>query len=277
MRHLISQIKPGVSIYDLCQRGDLYIAELLGKVYNKQRFIKGVAFPTSISVNEVCGNYSPVNEESNEEHEYKTLSEGDVAKIDLGVHIHGFAAVLAHTVVVSDKPNDVVSGRKADVILAAYNALHSSLRQMYPTKNNNNEVTASIKTVADSYKVTPVEGVLSHRMKRDIIDGVETIINNQTFDQKVDQRNFEVGDVFGLDIIVSSGEGKPRETNIKTTVHKRALETTYKLKIDSSRKLLSVVEQNFHTFPFSLTAFDNEESLKMKTKIVFNFFNIRAT
>lgn len=267
LKHIINHAKPGTSIYDLCVRGDLYIGELLSKVYNKKRFIKGVAFPTSIAVNEVCGNFVSSNEESNEAHEYKTLNEGDVAKIDLGVHIHGFSAVIAHTIVVSAK-GEKSSGKKADVILAAYNALQAGLRLMYPTKNNNNEVTNAIKTVADAYKVAPVEGVLSHRMKRDIIDGVEVIINNQTFDQKVDQRNFEVGDVFGLDIILSTGEGKPRETTIKTNVYKRALETTYKLKIDSSRKLLSIVEQNFHTFPFSFSSFENEELLKMKNKIV---------
>lgn len=139
---------------------------------------------------------------------------------------------------------------------------------MYPDKNNNNDVTNVIKSVSDAYQVTPLEGVLSHRMKRDIIDGMESIINNATFDQKVDQRNFEFGDVFGLDVYVSSGTGKPKETAIKTSVYKRALETTYKLKTESGRKLLSVVEQNFHTFPFSLNTFDNEDSLKMKNKIV---------
>jgi curved DNA binding protein len=226
-----------------------------------------VAFPTSLAVNEVCGNYSPLSEESGDPHEYKVLSQGDLVKVDLGVHINGFAAVVAHTVVVGEM-DQIVTGRKADVILAAYNAAQTAVRSMFTGKNNNYDVTNIIKTVSDSYKVTPVEGVLSHRMKRDIIDGVETIINQATFDQKVDQRNFEHGDVFGLDVLVSTGEGKPKETNIRVSIHKRAVETTYKLKTDSSRKLLSIVEQNFHTFPFSFSVFDNEENIKMKNAIV---------
>ena len=71
-----------------------------------------------------------------------------------------------------------------------------------------------------------------------------------------------------MDVIVSSGEGKPKETELRTTVYKRAIETTYKLKTESGRKLLAVVEQNFHTFPFSFNSFDNEISLRMKQKIV---------
>ena len=224
-----------------------------------------MAFPTSISLNEVCGHFSPTTDESGDSHEYKVLSEGDVAKIDLGVHINGFAAVVAHTLVIS---TGVVTGRAADAVLAAYNAIQAAVRVMHHEKNNNYDVTNTVKAVADSFKVVPVEGVLSHRMKRDIIDGMETIINHATFDQKVDQRNFEHGDVFGLDVIVSTGEGKPRETTIKTSIYKRALETTYKLKTESGRKLLSVVEHNFHTFPFSFNSFDNEESLNLKSKIV---------
>ena len=106
--------------------------------------------------------------------------------------------------------------------------------------------------------MNPIEGVLSHRMKRDIIDGLETIINKKTIDQNVDERKFEHGDVFGLAVIVSTGEGKPKETGIKTSIYKRALETTYKLRIYSGRRLLSVVENNFYSFPFSFSAFDKE-------------------
>jgi curved DNA binding protein len=275
LTYTLSLIKPGASIYDICVKSDAHINEQLGKIYNKKKFIKGVAFPTSISLNEICGNYSATSEDTGDQHEYKVISEGDVVKVDLGVHINGFAAVVAHTVVASEK-NEPITGRKADVILAAYNAVQTAVRAMFPTKNNNYDVTNIIKAVCDSYKVNPLEGVLSHRMKRDIIDGIETIINQATFDQKVDQRNFEYGDVFGLDVIVSSAEGKPKETNLRVSIYKRAVETTYKLKTDSGRKLLSVVEQNFHTFPFSFNVFDNEDNIKMKNTIVNFCINFRA-
>jgi len=134
--------------------------------------------------------------------------------------------------------------------------------------NNNNQVTETTRAITESYNCQPIEGVLSHRMRRDIIDGLETIINKVAFDQKVDSRPFQHGDIFGLDVIVSTGEGKPKETSIKTTIFKRAVETTYKLKVDSSRKLLSVIEHNFYTFPFSLSSFDNEENIKMTKQIV---------
>ena len=265
LKYTMEQCKPSSNIYSICQASDNLIREKLSKIYTKKKFIKGIAFPTSISVNEVCGNYSPLGEESGDPHQYDTLSEGDIVKISLGVEINGFAALVGHTIIVSDK-KEKITGPKADVILAAYNSIQAALRLM-TKENTNNKVTDTIAKICADYKVNPIEGVLSHRMKRDIIDGLETIINKKTIDQQVDERKFEHGDVFGLAVIVSTGEGKPKETTIKTSIYKRALETTYKLRTDSGRRLLSVVENNFYSFPFSFNAFDKEENIKLKQKI----------
>jgi methionine aminopeptidase len=56
------------------------------------------------------------------------LQEGDLAKIDLGSHLDGFIAQAAHTIVVSADPASKVTGKKADVILAAYNAMLAAQR-----------------------------------------------------------------------------------------------------------------------------------------------------
>lgn len=266
LQDVINKCKPGASLYELCSQSDALILSKLKNVYRKKRFIKGIAFPTCISVNEICGNYSAPAEISDDPREKKTLAEGDVAKIDLGVEICGFAAVVAHTVVVS-ATDAKITGQKADVILAAYNAVQAGLRMMKENAQTNNDITKVTADICADYKVNPIEGVLSHRMRKDIIDGMETIINKNTFEQKVDTRAFMFGDVFGFDVIVSTGEGKPKETGIKTNIYKRALETTYKLRTDYGRKLLSVVENNFYSFPFSFNQFEKEENLKLKSPI----------
>jgi methionine aminopeptidase len=86
----------------------------LTKVYNKKNIEKGIAFPTCISPNEICGHFSPLKSESNQ------LKKGDVVKIELGVHVDGFIALAAHTIVVGEEK---VSGKKADAILAAYKSI----------------------------------------------------------------------------------------------------------------------------------------------------------
>lgn len=73
-------------------------------------------------------------------------------KIDLGVHINGFSSVVAHTIVVQSK-DEIVTGKKADVIPAAYNALQAAIRYMYiKPQNTNNAVLNATKKICDTYK-----------------------------------------------------------------------------------------------------------------------------
>ena len=66
--------------------------------------------------------------------------------------------------------------------------------------------------------------------------------------------------------IVAIEEGKPKETTFKASKCKRALESAYKFRTDSGRKLLTVIENKFYSFQISSYAFDNVENIKLKEK-----------
>ena len=157
--------KPGAKAVDLCNMGDDMINELVGKIYNQKKegkkIEKGVAFPTCISVNNCVGHYSPLLSEDK-----VVLADGDMVKIDMGVHVDGYVAVVAHTVLVSSEP---ATGRKADVIMAAWTAAEAAQR-MLKDGASNNAITKTIAQVAEAYKCNAVEGVLSHQMKKHVID-----------------------------------------------------------------------------------------------------------
>lgn len=57
---VLKKISVGSKIFDLCLFSDSALIEELGKVFNKKQLFKGIAFPTCISVNEVCGYNSPM-------------------------------------------------------------------------------------------------------------------------------------------------------------------------------------------------------------------------
>jgi methionine aminopeptidase len=134
LARLLKKIAVGSKIFELCLWSDGQIYEELSKVYNKKPTFKGIAFPTTISVNEVCGYNAPLIEDST------NIKEGDLVKIELGAHIDGFAAFVGHTIVVQSDKNAAVTGKKADVILAAYKAAQAALRLLKPG-HFNNEVT----------------------------------------------------------------------------------------------------------------------------------------
>jgi len=69
-----------------------------------------------------------------------------------------------------------------------------------------------------------MQGVLSHKVKKHLIDGNECIINKETPEQRVDDWEFAPGDVIALDVYVSSGEGMGKEADCRTTVYKREMD-----------------------------------------------------
>jgi curved DNA binding protein len=194
--------------------------EEVKKVFSNKKSKKlerGVAFPCCVSVNNLCGHFSPMPDET------QALAAGDVAKIDLGCHIDGYVAQAAHTVVVG---GGKVAGRKADVVLAAHHAHQAALRSIRDMATNT-AVTEAIAGVTEEFKCSPLEGVLSHKLKKHLIDGNDCIINKSNPENQVQEFEFQPGDVIALDVIVSSGEGKTKEAEVRTTVYKREIDMWY--------------------------------------------------
>jgi hypothetical protein len=52
-----------------------------------------------------------------------------------------------------------------------------------------------------------------------------------------------VVEVYSVDICLSTGDGKPRPSEIRTTVFKRAVDKTYRLKMKASRYLFNEVRR----------------------------------
>jgi len=158
--------------------------------------LTGVAFPTAISPNNAVAHLSPIEGEPEAE---TTLKPGDVLKISLGAHIDGFAGILADTIVVpaEEGNEDKITGRKGDVLMAAWLASEVAVRLVKPG-NKNFAVTDAVAKVAEAFGCKPLEGsssrgvpwlmgglgMLSHQQSRNEIMGKKIIILNPTTDQK---------------------------------------------------------------------------------------------
>ena len=62
---------------------------------------------------------------------------------------------------------------------------------------------------------------------------------------------------------MSTGDGKAKPGDMRTTVYKRNVEANYRLKMKASRYVLSEVDKKFPTLPFTLRHFDEERQAKM--------------
>lgn len=258
---VVSQVAVGASIVNLCKFGDEVITRSVASIFRSKKVDKGVAFPTCISVNECVCHNSPIESEGDQ---HPPLQEGDVVKIDLGVHVDGFIAVVGHTVTVGVAPSpEAPIGDELGNLMHAGHVCSEVATKLIRPGNTNQQVTQAWAKVADNFKVNLVQGTLSHQMKRYVIDGNKVIILKEELENKVDDFTFELNEVYAVDIAVSTGDGKPRESELRTTVFKRAVDKNYRLKMRASRYLFNEVNSKFPTLPFTLRAFEDEKQARM--------------
>ncbi|KAF8515415.1 proliferation-associated protein 1 [Hysterangium stoloniferum] len=265
-KKLIELAVEGAKIIDLCVEGDKLIEQGTGAVYNKGgkgvKISKGLAFPTCISVNNTVSHFSPL---ASDPQSSLTLAKNDVVKIHLGAHIDGFASISAETIVVGASEQEPVTGRRADVIKAAYNAAELAMR-LIKVDNKNWAVTEGVNKIAAAWDCKAVEGMLSCQHSKNIIDGKKRIILNPPQDQRAgfDTVTFAEGEIYGVDILISSGEdGRARSEESRTTIYQRASDVTYLLKMKTSRAVFSEVQKKAGAFPFNVRVLDDEKRARM--------------
>ena len=92
------------------------------------------------------------------------------------------------------------------------------------------------------FRFQPVEGMLSHQLEQNRIDGEKTIIQvwlegrkkcnwipfqNPSEAQRKEHDKFEFAlhEVYAVDVLISSGEGQGREKDAKITIYKKTEDT----------------------------------------------------
>lgn len=101
-----SLIKPGARIRDVLDKVESFITEHGG----------GIAFPAQVSINDVAAHFCPTLEDE------ETFKEGDLVKLDVGVHINGYVGDTARTVDLSS------DGKHAALIEASVAARDAALK-----------------------------------------------------------------------------------------------------------------------------------------------------
>lgn len=266
MKKLVELSVEGAKVLDLCIEGDKLVEEGTSAVYNKSvkgvKVSKGLAFPTSVSVNNCVAHFSPL---ASDPLSSQALAKGDVVKLHIGAHIDGFAAISAETLVVGASESDPVTGPRADALKAAWYAAEVAMR-LIKVGNKNWAVTEAVGKVTAAWDCKPVEGMLSCQQTQNVIDGKKRIILNPSEGQKRDfeAATFAEGEVYGMDVLVSSGEdGKARLEESRTTIYQRDHTVTYQLKLKTSRNIFSEVQKKAGPFPFNVRVLEDEKRARM--------------
>lgn len=260
---LVDMCIPGAKLVELNTSGDSYVEEKLAKFYRKQlKNGKGLAFPTCVSVNHVAGYYRSTDPS-------EEVKEGDVVKIEVGVHIDGFPAALCFTHLVSDEKLPLDDPR-ARVMQAVVEAAKGSMDNV-KVGGSNIAFVEGISATAKKYecnllvadaKNVHAPSVISYQVSQNVLDGqnddededIHKLIlsrRNETYDFELRENEFEENEVYAIDIGMSTGSGKIAPVDRGTTIFKRDPTTKYLLKLRAARETLNMF--NGKSFPIDLS------------------------
>ncbi len=168
---------------------DMPLLELAEYVENRINNLGGKpAFPCNISLNEIASHYTP-------EDGVQCFKKGDVAKIDVGVHIEGFIADTACTV-------EIGTDNHSRLINACEEALENaitSIREGTQTRTIGKIIENTIK----KYDFNPVKDLTGHSLERYKLHAGITIPNYESAFSQTVRKDM----VFAIEPFATYGKG----------------------------------------------------------------------
>lgn len=265
---------PGANTKDLCDTGDQAMANRLKSFYTKAkneqggRIPKGICYPTNVSVDEVLCNHSPLRPD-----EAVILRGNQVVKLHVGCHIDGYPVSAARTIVVTadsaaeDTSKPPLNTKAVNSIEAARVALLGMVHMLRPGTLNA-DITDFIARVGQHYEVEAVEGVLSNRTKRWVLDGMDCIIARRitSEDPQQDVGECKIGEqqVWTLDVAFTNNSSyRMTPTEDAVSMFRRTPEDFREdARVVRANHVLTEITDRFFCFPFHVKAL--QEPLKGK-------------
>lgn len=188
----------------------------------------------------------------------KVLKRGAMVKITAGCHLDGHIAQSTLTVVCGEKR---VTGRKADIVLAAWQAAEAAAR-LARVGAHSNDVIGVICKMAKFYKCTPVEGTVLRQVLRNKMAGNKTVAI--TYDYGLIYDSCAADDITYETVIGSIGrstgfEFAPNEVYVVTVTMSTGVALTRSnaprpTVFHATDRLTSMTEKEFLLLPRSIQA-----------------------
>ena len=273
MKQVLNEIKAGQKILDLAVLGDGIIENELGLIYNKKKlkYGKGISMPTCINVNHIAAFTSPLQDNN------QVLKDGDVIKVEMGVHVDGFICLTAETKYLSYEgdPNK----EKIENLLKAIDLCKQKVKGALKVDKKTLGVVKAFEEASTKHEVSLVSadvdnydhlpGLFCYQLSRGFVDSYneddddpshKMIIVNKKVDIKNKDEVFRTNDVMVIDIMMSTGTGKMAEReNIMPSVYIRNPDVHYSLKMKASRKTYNEFAKRGDVYPCSLRSFENNK------------------
>lgn len=219
------KIKIGAKGLDIVNTIERKIEELGG----------GHAFPANFCINQIAAHYtSPIRDDG------LTIKEGDLVKIDLGVHIDGYIVDTAFSVNFNEDPS------LQNIIQATEVAVDAG-KMMAKPEVNTKEIGKKIESIIKGFKFIPIKELGGHQIERWSIHGKKVLpeLGNQGGDI------MKEGEVYAVEIFASTGEGSVHMTNNSFIYELNPYSGRVPLRRKTSKQILGYVNKNYKSLPFA--------------------------
>jgi|TARA_B100001964_G_scaffold245838_1_gene337484 methionyl aminopeptidase len=215
----LNEIKEGKKLIDVAE----YVESFINSEGAKP------AFPCTISLNNVAAHYSPQAGDTS------TFTKGDIVKLDIGVHLEGYIADIAKTV--------IVSGGKNKLIKASEKALEEVL-DFVKAGVLTNEIGAIVEKTISDYGYSPISNLTGHKLSQWTLHGGILIPNVET--RHGDE--IKEGDVYAIEPFSTTGKGRVKD-DANAIIFKFLEDKPQRLR--DARTILNHVEKNYSSLPFA--------------------------
>jgi methionyl aminopeptidase len=208
-------------IIDVCEKAENLIRSKGGKP----------AFPCNVSANEITAHYtSPPGDK-------KTIPEGSVVKVDIGVHVDGYVTDTAFTACFNPEHK-----RMTETAEIALKTAIENLRGEMPV----GRIGGLIETAIRNRGFKPISNLTGHSVGRYLIHAGTSIPNVS----QISLTKVHAGDIFAIEPFVTlpDAAGRVEDAPDKTIfrfIKPKSLQTAH------AKQMSRFIEANFKTLPFA--------------------------
>lgn len=267
MKNTKEFIKPKVVLRDVCAHADNLLNIAIDEVYRKKKLEhgKGIAFPTCISLNNIAGYFSPIDD-------VDIIKKNDLVKIEMAIHIDGFPVGSCISFVL--EPDDTEETLKKVKLVELINKIANSVKVMMKEECVNFDIVKKVEDVAkennyslpyitEDIETVHAPSILSYQVSQNIYDELVEDDENEDnihkfimfkhhtkYDFAMLENTVDHNEVYMIDISYTTSDGKMTRSDHEPTVYKRDYNIKRKLKLKAANNIIGRFGQN--RFPFGL-------------------------
>ena len=211
-------IRPNVKILDIAEAVEKKIFEVGAKP----------AFPVNIGINEIAAHYTPSFDDQT------VLKEGDMVKVDIGLHVDGYISDNAFTIFVGKNSHPMI-----DVAKKAVEEARKVLRENVKIK----EISEVIENVVSPSGFKVVRNLTGHFLDRYVVHGISIPNVKNEIEVQIPK-----GQAVAIEVFVTNGSGWVKESSEVQIFQFREDRGSRFLE---GKKILEMSKKDFEGLPFA--------------------------